>query len=63
MVDDEVDEALLKQAVRYLLEHGASIDLIGDTDVQAFEMAGETVSASQVILRAYAAGMGDAPQA
>jgi hypothetical protein len=63
MVDDEVDEALLKQAVRYLLEHGASIDMTGDADMPVFEMAGETVSASQIVLKAYAAGMGDAPQA
>ena len=60
MTEYHVDETLLRQAVRYLLEQGVSIDLIGDTDVPAFEMAGETVSASQVILRAYAAGMGDA---
>jgi len=60
MTDHAVDETLLRQAVRILLEHGASIDMIGDTDVPVFEMAGETVSASQVILRAYAAGMGDA---
>lgn len=60
MTDQAVDDALLRQAVRYLLEEGVSIDLIGDTDVPAFEMAGQAISASQVILRAYAAGMADA---
>jgi hypothetical protein len=52
MTDHAVDETLLRQAVRFLLEHGAAIDMTGDTDVPVFEMAGETVSASQVILRA-----------
>jgi hypothetical protein len=60
MTDHAVDETLLRQAVRYLLKQGASIELIGDTDAPTFEMAGEPVSASQVILRAYADGMVDA---
>jgi hypothetical protein len=60
MTDHSFDETLLRQAVRFLLDHGASIDMTGDADAPVFEMAGETVSASQVILRAYAAGMADA---
>jgi hypothetical protein len=63
MVDDEVDETLLKQAVRYLLEHGASIDMNGEAEVPTFEMEGQSVSASQIVLKAYAAGMADEDQA
>lgn len=55
-----IDETLVQRAVRYLLEQGAAINLIGDTDVPSFEIAGEPVSVSQVVLRAYAAGMADA---
>jgi len=58
-VSSEVNVTLLRQAVRYLLEQGAPIDLIGDANVPAFKMAGELVSANQVILRAYATGMVD----
>lgn len=60
MAEHDVDVALLRRAVRHLLEQGAAISLIGDTDVPAIEMAGVPVSASQVILRAYAAGLADA---
>ncbi|POR42687.1 hypothetical protein [Methylobacterium sp. V23] len=57
MADNEVDDALLRQAFRYLLEQGEPIKLIGEAEVLAFEMAGRSVSASQVVLKAYAAGM------
>jgi hypothetical protein len=60
MTEHHVDDTLLRQAVRFLVENGASIDITGDTDAPLFEMAGEAISPSQVILRAYAAGMGDA---
>lgn len=59
MAYDEVDETLLRKAVRYLLEQGAPLKLIGEAEVSGFEMGGQTVGASQVILRAYAAGMAD----
>lgn len=60
MPDNEVDDALLRQAFRYLLEQGEPIKLIGEAEVPAFEMAGRAVNASQVVLKAYAAGMADA---
>jgi hypothetical protein len=46
----EVDEALLRQAVRYLAEQGKPIQLIGEAEVPAFEMEGQSVTASQVVL-------------
>lgn len=60
MTDSEVDEALLRRAFRYLLEQGAPINLLADAEVPAFEMEGRSVSASQVVLKAYAAGMAGA---
>jgi hypothetical protein len=60
MADNEVDDTLLKQAFRFLLERGEPIKLIGEAAVPAFEMAGQPVNASQVVLKAYAAGMADA---
>ena len=60
MADNEVDDILLKQAFPYLLEQGEPIKLIGETEAPTFEMAGRSVNASQVVLKAYAAGMAEA---
>lgn len=56
---NEVDMTLLRQAVRYLVEQGAPIKLIAEAEVLAFEIEGRSVTASQVVLKAYAAGMAD----
>lgn len=59
MADNQVNDALLKQAFRYLLEQGEPIKLTCQAEVPAFEMEGQPISASQVVLKAYAAGMAD----
>lgn len=60
MADAETDMALLKDAVYHLLERGTQIELVGDGETPEFEIEGEAVSSSQVILKAYAAGMAEA---
>lgn len=59
MTGMEADMALLQEAVYFLLDRGAAIELIGDAETPEFEIEGEAVTVSQVILKAYAAGMAE----
>ena len=60
MSDGGTDKALLQRAVYYLLDQGAPIELVGDAQDQQFEIDGQPVTGSQVILKAYAIGMAEA---
>ncbi|GJD72535.1 hypothetical protein [Methylobacterium goesingense] len=55
----EGDITLLQEAVYFLLDRGAAIELVGDAEAPEFEVEGEAVTVSQVILKAYAAGMAE----
>jgi hypothetical protein len=62
LIDSDTDMALLKRAVHHLLNQGERIDLVGDSQEPFFEIDGQPVIASQVILRAYALGMAEADE-
>lgn len=54
---DNID--LLQEAVYFFLDRGAAINLIGDAEAPEFKIEGAALSASQMILKAYTAGMAE----
>ena len=59
MSDGGTDKALLQRAVYHLLDRGERIELVGEGQEPDFEIDGQRVIASQVILRAYALGLAE----